>query len=145
MIEQLDMKNLKASAMLSDRAFELLDLPYIVFKYGDIDFFRKDEIDIMQDGYRNVESGDINDDWIGAEYVVIGLDSATSADVDLFIVKADENNYPIYWMNNNGGEWRHPNLICNSLEHFNTIIRMLKDYQNYLDNGVLTINGSSKR
>ena len=139
MIEQLTENDSKASAMLSDRAIELLDLPYVIFKYGDIDFFRKDEIDAMQDGYRNDDSGDINDEWIGAEYVVIGLDSATSADVDLFIVKTDENNYPIYWLNKNGGEWRHPSLICNSLEHFNTIIKMLKNYQNYLDDGALTL------
>jgi hypothetical protein len=141
MDEQLKEKT-KVSEQLGDRALELLELPYVVFKYGDIDFFGKEDIDVMQEWYRNDLSNDeYFEDELGSEYVIIGVDSAgTGAKVDLFVIKTNEPNYPVYWLNNDGEDWKQPTLICNSLENFNTIIRMLKDYQNYLDVGTLTID-----
>jgi len=131
----------KASERLNDRAYELLDLPFIQFKYGELQFFRKHEIDVMQKGYRNnPQTNEIYDDWAGTEYILVGFDATAGLGADQFIVKTDEEKLPVYWLMTDGGDWSKPDFICDSLEKFSKIIKLLKQYEYYLENGSLTKN-----
>lgn len=131
MIKQFEqeMSAKKASELLSDRAYELLELPSVQFKYGKLDFFPKNEIDQLQFGYRNdPDTGQIFDDWIGREYVVIGLDSTiVPSAADQIIINTKDYMLPVYWLMTDGGSWNDPELICDSLEKFNKIIKLLKE------------------
>jgi len=117
---------------LSESAFKLFDLHNIEFKYGEIKFFDKTTIDDGQAGFRfNAVTGEKIDEWPGDEYIIIGYDSTTGCGDDPYIVKADNENLPVYWLMTDGGDWSSPCLVCDSLKIFNKIINMLKGYSSY--------------
>ena len=61
---------------LDKRMYDLINLPYIDFAYGSIDFFDEKTIDEGQNGFRyNGLTGEPIKDWVGDEYVIIGYDS----------------------------------------------------------------------
>ncbi|MBP5684612.1 MAG: hypothetical protein J6X02_05095 [Bacilli bacterium] len=129
----------KVSDKLSDEAYKLLELPMILFPYGEIQFFNKDEIDEMQKGYRtNPHTGEMYEEWAGDEYVLIGYDATAGVGVDQYIIKTDDLKLPIYWLMTDGGDWKHPVLICDSLDKFSNIIKLLSKYQDDLYDGTLT-------
>ncbi len=132
-------ENRKVSDMLSDEAYELLDLPMIQFPYGEIQFFNKDEIDKMQNGFRcNPDTGEIYEEWAGSEYVLIGFDATAGLGVDQYILKVDDSKLPVYWLMTDGGDWKHPDLICDSLEKFSNIIKLLSNYEDEIYDSKLT-------
>ena len=124
---------------LNDEAYELLQLPHVEFKYGDIIFFDDKSIDSGQAGFRyNGLTGEPISDWTGDEYVVIGYDSTAGLGPDPYIVKTDDPNLPVYWLMTDGGDWSDPDLICDSLKKFNQIFNVLGNYSEYFVNEELT-------
>ena len=120
---------------LDKRMYDLINLPYIDFAYGSIDFFDEKTIDEGQNGFRyNGLTGEPIKDWVGDEYVIIGYDSTIGCGPDPYILKTDDPNLPVYWLLTDGGDWANPDLICDSLEHFNKIINMLSEYSDYFYN-----------
>ena len=134
------LKGKKASELLSDDAYKLLDLPMILFPYGEIQFFGKDEIDEMQKGFRNdPETGEVYPEWVGIEYVLVGFDATAGVGPDQYIVNTVAKDYPVYWLMTDGGDWKHPILICKSLEKFNKIMELIKSYEEKIYNNKFTI------
>ena len=127
------------SNKLSYKAYELLKLPNIEFKFGNLYFFNKDNIDKMQEGFRfNGKTGEKIQDWPGEEYVIVGYDDTSGCGPDPFIVKVDDEKLPVYWLMTDGGDWSNPTFVCDSLEEFNKSINMLVDYVDYFRRSTLT-------
>lgn len=117
---------------LNEKAYELINLPYIEFGYGDIDFFDKSTIDSGQAGFRyNSLTNETINEWVGDDYVIIGYDSVAGCGPDPYIVKTSDPKLPVYWLMTDGGDWANPDFVCDNLETFNKIINMLKTYENY--------------
>lgn len=121
--------NNSVKGKLSKEVFHLINTSNIKFKYGEINFFDEKTIDEGQAGFRfNAITGEKIDEWVGDEYVIIGYDSTAGCGPDPYIIKTDENNLPVYWLMADGGDWSNPDLICDSLETFNKIIKVLEEY-----------------
>ena len=127
------------SDKLSDKAYDLLKLPNIQFKYGSLRFFNKDNINEMQDGFRfNGRTGERIQDWPGDNYVIIGYDETAGCGPEPYIVKTDEEKLPVYWLMTDGGDWSKPTFVCDSLEEFSKSINMLVDYASFFRSSTLT-------
>ena len=127
------------SDKLSDKAYELLKLPNIEFKYGSLLFFNKDNIDEMQAGFRyNGRTGEKIQDWTGDAYVIVGYDETAGCGPDPVIVKTDDEKLPVYWLMTDGGDWDNPTFVCDSLEEFSKSINMLNEYANFFRTSILT-------
>lgn len=124
---------------LNEKAYKLLDLPYIEFSYGDIDFFDEKTIDNGQAGFRyNSLTNEKINEWVGDDYIIIGYDSTAGCGPDPYIVKTSDPKLPVYWLMTDGGDWSNPDFVCDSLENFNKIINMLSEYSSYFSNSSLT-------
>ncbi len=131
-------KDYEVSNMLTEEAYKLLGLPMMLFPYGEIQFFGKENIDEMQKGFRNKpDTGEIYEEWAGKEYVLIGFDATAGCGPDLYILKTDDPKYPVYWLMTDGGDWEKPELICDSLEKFNRIMKLLNSYEDTIYNSGL--------
>ena len=127
------------SDKLDDKAYDLLKLPRILFMYGSLHFFDKDNLDKMQEGFRyNGLTGEKIQDWPGDAYVIVGYDETAGCGPDPIIVKTDDEKLPIYWLMSDGGDWANPIFVCDSLEIFNKIMHMLVDYAELFNNSSLT-------
>ncbi len=128
------MKN-SVKDMLDAKAYELLKLPTIEFRYGNIEFFDRETIDEAQAGFRYIGTdGEKSEDWPGDEYVIIGYDSSVGCGPDPYIVKTDDPNLPVYWLMTDSEDWSELDEVCDKLEDFNKIINMLTEYSDYLGN-----------
>lgn len=97
----------------------------------DIIFFERENIDAGQHGFRYDNLHDkIIDEWPGNEYVIIGYDSTAGCGPDPYIMKTDEKELPIYWLNTDGGNWKNPNKIANSFNDFIKIIACINENLN---------------
>ena len=104
---------------LTKEAYELLKLPTIEFYYGPLEFFDENNIDENQEGFRyNANTGEIIEEWTGDEYVIVGFDYSAGCGPDPFIVKTDEKELPVFWLMTDGGDWKNPDKIANSLDDF---------------------------
>ncbi|MBQ4583588.1 MAG: hypothetical protein IJA94_01675 [Bacilli bacterium] len=131
--------NNSVKGKLSKEVFHLINTSNIKFKYGEISFLDEKNINEGQAGFRfNAITGEKIEDWIGDEYVIIGYDSTAGCGQDPYIIKTDEINLPVYWLMTDGGEWSNPDLICDSLENFNRIIKFLEEYSEYFIDEELT-------
>lgn len=116
---------------LSERAYKLLELPKIKFKYGSLVFATPDTIDKMQNGYRyNGLTGEKLEEW-KEEFVIIGHDTSAGLGPDPFIVDISDSKLPVYWLMTDGGDYDNPDLICEDLETFSKIIMMLSEEDDY--------------
>ena len=131
-------KDYEVSNMLTEEAYKLLDIPMMLFPYGEIQFFGKENLDEMQKGFRNKpDTGEIYEEWAGKEYVLVGFDATAGLGPDQYILKIDDPNFPVYWLMTDGGDWKHPDLICDSLEKFNKIMNLLYSYEKTIYNSEL--------
>ena len=99
------------------------DLKSVDLGLSDILIFEKDEIEKEQIGYRYTGlpgEGEPIEDWIGEDYVVIGLDSCCG---DPIIAKVDEDELPIYFMHHD--DWSSLQLIATSFEQFINLLKKL--------------------
>lgn len=88
---------------------------------SEIYLYDKDEIEEAQAGYRyNGLTGEVIEDWIGDEYIVIGNDSCCG---DPIIVKVDEEELPIYNMFHD--DWDSLQKISNSFEEFLDVLKLI--------------------
>lgn len=62
----------------------------------------------------------------------IGYDSIAGFGPNPYIIKLDEDNLLLYWLVTDGGDWKNPNKIANSLDDFIKIITCLN---NHIENG----------
>ena len=88
---------------------------------SDIHIYGRNEIEKAQAGYRyNGLTGELIEDWIGEEYLVVGNDSCCG---DPIIAKIDEEEIPIYSMFHD--DWSSLQIIAHSLEQFINILKKL--------------------
>ena len=111
---------------LDKKAYELLDLPELVFFYGSIKFARPDTIDEMQKFFRyNGVTGELEEGWKESN-IVIGHDRTAGLGPDAFILDTSDSKLPVYWLMTDGGDWENPDLVCEDLETFHNIIIIRK-------------------
>ena len=113
---------------LTDKAYEIINLPKLEFEFGELEFLTKDTIDAAQAGYRYDEATkEANPKWPGEEYIIIGLDSSAGLDEDLLVVNTKEPALPVYLIDTEG-EWNAPVKICEGLVQLNQIVNVLEKY-----------------
>lgn len=128
--------NLCVKDKLPDEVYDKLKtLSFINFLNGEVEFFDKSNIDEAQKGFRyNPINNEIINDWIDDEYIIIGYDCSSGCGPDPIIIYNDKNNYPIYWLMTDGGDWNHPLKIADTFEEFinayNNIIRNKEKIEN---------------
>lgn len=92
--------------------------------YGEIELFYEDEIDQMQKGFRyDAITGELFEDWIGDEFVVIGCDTTSGAGPDALVINLNEEKLPVYSLSEIN--WNSPTKISNSFEDFISILKIL--------------------
>lgn len=98
-----------------DRNFEEVDVGVSTFS-----FYKKDEIEDAQIGFRYDNNKKEIKGWKGKEYVVIGNDSALG---DPIIAKVDEKELPIYSMFHD--DWSSFEKVAESFEQYIGILEMI--------------------
>lgn len=132
--------SLVVSNMLSDEVYDAInDLEMISLNLGEIEFFSRNEIDEAQKGFRfNPNTNEIINDWIGNNYIIIGYDCTAGFGPEPLIIKIDNPDYPIYWLMTEGGDWKKPIKVADSLTIFTTAYKKLLDYKTLLESNSLT-------
>lgn len=98
-----------------DRNFEEVDVGVSTFS-----FYKKDEIEDAQIGFRYDNNKKEIKGWKGKEYVVIGNDSALG---DPIIAKVDEKELTIYSMFHD--DWNSFEKVAESFEQYIGILEMI--------------------
>lgn len=100
-----------------------IDINDVEVGLSEIHIHSKDEIENAQAGYRyNGLTGEVIEEWIGDEYIVIGNDSCCG---DPIIAKIDEEKLPIYSMFHD--DWSSLQIIANNLEQYINILKKLDE------------------
>ncbi|MBQ7410480.1 MAG: hypothetical protein IJW20_03755 [Clostridia bacterium] len=99
-----------------DRNFEEVDVGV-----STLSFYKKDEIEDAQIGFRYDNNKKEIKKWKGKEYVVIGNDSALG---DPIIAKVDEKDIPIYSMFHD--DWSSFEKVAESFEQYIGILEMIE-------------------
>lgn len=99
-----------------NRNFEEVD-----FGLSTLSFYKKDEIEDAQIGFRYDNEKNEIKQWKGKEYVVIGNDSALG---DPIIAKVDETEIPIYSMFHD--DWNSFEMVAESFEQYMGILEMIE-------------------
>jgi len=97
------------------------DIDDIEIGISDIHLFSEDEIEDAQIGYSIDEDDNDIEEWIGEEYLVIGVDSACG---DPIIVKTDEEQLPIYSMFHD--DWDSLELIADSFRQYLELLEKIE-------------------
>ena len=87
---------------------------------SDIHLFSKDEIEDAQIGYRIDDKGNKIEDWIGDNFVVIGIDSCNG---DPIIVDINNEKLPVYSMFCD--DWETLQIITDSFKQFIEILNRI--------------------
>lgn len=98
------------------------DIELVNCGLSDIYFFQEDEMDEGQAGFRHDGEGNKIEDWIGDEYVVIGIDSCCG---DPIITDITKEELPIYCMFHD--DWSTLEQIAYNFEQFLEILHMIDD------------------
>lgn len=99
-----------------NRDFEEIDVGI-----STLTFFKKDELDDAQIGYKYDNNRETIKEWKGEEFVVIGNDSALG---DPIIAKIDEEEIPVYSMFHD--DWSSFEKIAESFEQYIGVLEMIE-------------------
>ncbi len=99
-----------------NRDFEEIDVGI-----STLTFFKKDELDDAQIGYKYDSNRETIKEWKGDEFVVIGNDSALG---DPIIAKIDEEEIPVYSMFHD--DWSSFEKIAESFEQYIGVLEMIE-------------------
>ena len=118
---------------LSDEVYQKIDnLKEIRFKYGDVVYFSKDNIDKGQEGYRyNSLTEEPISDWPDENYVIIGIDGSIGDGGEPIVLKVDESNLPVYYFENL--DWNYPTIIADSLDDYIKINNIIAEYSKEIE------------
>ena len=113
-----------------NREFEEIDVGM-----STLSFFKKEDLEKAQIGYKYDNKKDSIKNWKGEEFVVIGNDSALG---DPIIAKVDEEEIPIYSMFHD--DWSSFERVAESFEQYMGILEMIdKTDFSILSKGINTI------
>ena len=98
-----------------NREFEEIDVGM-----STLSFFKKEDLEKAQIGYKYDNKKDSIKNWKGEEFVVIGNDSALG---DPIIAKVDEEEIPIYSMFHD--DWSSFERVAESFEQYMGILEMI--------------------
>ena len=115
---------------LSDEIYEkLAKLQPLEFRYGEIFYFDKDNIEEGQEGFRyNPIKQEVIEDWTGDEYVIIGHDESIGDGPDPIIIKIDDPKLPVFYFATEYEDWSKPTQIANSLDDYIAIMDKIAQY-----------------
>ena len=118
---------------LSDETYQKMkNLKEIKFKYGDVIYFTKDNIDKGQEGYKyNSLTGELISEWPDDNFVIIGIDGSIGDGGEPIILKVDESNLPIYHFENL--DWNYPAIIADSLDDYIKINNIIAEYSKEIE------------
>lgn len=115
--------------LLEDTYKKMENLKELNFKYGNIIYFSKENIDEGQQGYRyNALTKERIEDWPD-NFIIVGVDNSIGDGGEPIILKVDETNLPVYHFEN--GDWNYPTIIA---DNFDDYIKINNKIFEYLEN-----------
>lgn len=108
---------MKVPKKLFERSIESVEIGI-----SDIYLYQEDEIEKGQLGYRVKSDGELIEDWIGDNYIIIGKDSCCG---DPIIADITDKNLPIYYMFHD--DWDSLQHIAYSFEQFLELLEMIDE------------------